>query len=100
MGGGEGGAADAESQVRRGKVVACTEERIPTVVLSVNLKIKRIPMVGLVVNFSVIAVAFMSSEIVTFARNSENRSKAAAKVEEESMLAAVREGSVVEGHFI
>ena len=99
VGGGEGGAADAGEPGQKGKCGACTEEIMATVVLSVNLKIKRIPMVGLVVDFSVIAVAFMSSVTVTFARNAESRSKAAAKVEEESMLAAVTEGSVV-GRFI
>ena len=96
VGGGEGGAADAGEPGQKGKSGACTEEIMATVVLSVNLKIKRIPMVGLVVDFSVIAVAFMSSVTVTFARNAESRSKA---VEEESMLAAVTEGSVV-GRFI
>ena len=96
MGGGEGGAADAGEPGQKGKSGACAEEIMATVVLSVNFKIKRIPMVGLVVDFSVIAVAFMSSVTVTFARNAESRSKA---VEEESMLAAVTEGSVV-GRFI
>ena len=101
VGGGRGGAADAGEPGQEKTSGACTEEIMATVVLSVNMKIQRIPMVGLVVDFSVMAVAFTwPSVIVTFVQNTENRSKAAAKVEEESMLAAVTEDSVVEGRFI
>ena len=89
-----------ENQVKRGQVEVCMEEITAAVVLFAKMENHSLPMVGLVVGSSVMAVAFkVPSVIVTFVRNAENRSKAAAKVDKDWAVTTATEDLVAVGQL-